>query len=124
MQEIENLLLSGLTSAIFYVSQLIVFTAVLFYLNWRLAFVSLFVAPFFWLAARHFSRGIKRAGRKERRRSGSIVAARPTVAGPSVSGGLLDLAAIDRLVLFVRLYRFALGDDAVEQERGLPERGL
>ena len=33
MQEIENLLLSGLTSAIFYVSQLIVFTAVLFYLN-------------------------------------------------------------------------------------------
>src|ERR687897_371371 len=50
------------------------------------------------------------------RRGGSIVAARPTVAGPSVSGGLLDLAAIDRLFLFVRLYRFALGDDAVEQE--------
>jgi ATP-binding cassette subfamily B protein len=72
VEEIEDLLLSGLASAISYFFQLIFFTAALFYLDWRLALVSLFVVPLFWLAARHFSRGIKRAAREERRRSGSI----------------------------------------------------
>jgi subfamily B ATP-binding cassette protein MsbA len=72
VEEIEDLLLSGLASAISYVFQLVFFTAALFYLDWRLALVSLFVVPLFWLAARHFSRGIKRAAREERRRSGSI----------------------------------------------------
>jgi ATP-binding cassette, subfamily B, bacterial len=72
VEEVEDLLLSGLTSAISYVFQLLFFTAALFYLDWRLALVSLFVVPLFWLAARYFSRRIKRASREERRRSGSI----------------------------------------------------
>jgi ATP-binding cassette subfamily B protein len=72
VEEIEDLMLSGLTSAISYVFQLVFFTAALFYLNWQLALVSLFVVPLFWLAAKHFSRKIKRAAREERRRSGSI----------------------------------------------------
>ena len=72
VEEIEDLMLSGLTSALSYVFQLIFFTAALFYLNWQLALVSLFVVPLFWLAAKHFSRKIKRAAREERRRSGSI----------------------------------------------------
>jgi subfamily B ATP-binding cassette protein MsbA len=57
----------------------------LFYLEWRLALVSLFVAPLFWLAARHFSRKIKHAAREERRRSGSISA----VAEESLSNAAL-----------------------------------
>jgi ATP-binding cassette subfamily B protein len=72
VEEIEDLMLSGLTSAISYAFQLLFFTAALFYLDWRLALVSLFIVPLFWLTARHFSRRIKRAAREERRRSGSI----------------------------------------------------
>lgn len=74
VEEIEDLMLSGMASAISYVFQLLFFTAALFYLNWQLALVSLFVAPLFWLLARHFSRKIKAAAREERRRSGSISA--------------------------------------------------
>ena len=44
----------------------------LFEFDWRLALVSLFVAPLFWLVARKFSRRIKQASREERRRAGSI----------------------------------------------------
>jgi ATP-binding cassette subfamily B protein len=72
VEEIEDLMFSGLTSAISYVFQMLFFTAALFYLDWRLALVSLFVVPLFWLAAKHFSRKIKGATREERRRSGSI----------------------------------------------------
>ncbi|MGH3144600.1 MAG: ABC transporter ATP-binding protein [Rubrobacter sp.] len=74
VEEIEDLMLSGMASAISYVFQLLFFTAALFYLNWQLALVSLFVAPLFWLLAKHFSRKIKGAAREERRRSGSISA--------------------------------------------------
>ncbi len=85
VEEIEDLMLSGLASAISYVFQLLFFTAALFYLNWQLALVSLFVAPLFWFLARHFSRKIKRAAREERRRSGSISA----VAEESLSNAAL-----------------------------------
>jgi ABC-type multidrug transport system fused ATPase/permease subunit len=71
VDEIEELMLSGLTSALAYLFQLVFFIGALFYLEWRLALVSLFVVPLFWFAARHFSRKIKRAAREERRRSGS-----------------------------------------------------
>jgi len=85
VEEIEDLMLSGLASALSYAFQLIFFTAALFYLNWQLAIVSLFVIPLFWLAARHFSRKIKVAAREERRRSGSIGA----VAEESLSNAAL-----------------------------------
>jgi len=74
VDEIEELMLSGLTSALAYVFQLVFFMGALFYLEWRLALVALLVGPLFWLAARYFSRKIKRAAREERRRSGSISA--------------------------------------------------
>ncbi|HJQ28673.1 MAG TPA: ABC transporter ATP-binding protein, partial [Rubrobacter sp.] len=74
VEEIEELMLSGLTSTLAYVFQLVFFVGALFYLEWRLALVSLFVAPLFWFAARHFSRKIKGAAREERRLSGSISA--------------------------------------------------
>ncbi len=85
VEEIEELVLSGVAAALSYLFQLIFFTAALFYLNWQLALVSLFVAPLFWLTARHFSRKIKRAAREERRRSGSISA----VAEESLSNAAL-----------------------------------
>ena len=85
VEEIEDLMLSGLASAVSYAFQLIFFTAALFYLNWQLAIVSLFVVPLFWLTARHFSRKIKTAAREERRRSGSIGA----VAEESLSNAAL-----------------------------------
>ncbi|WP_119070328.1 ABC transporter ATP-binding protein [Rubrobacter indicoceani] len=74
VEEIEELLLSGVVSAVSYGFQLIFFTGALFYLDWRLALVSLLVAPLFWVAARYFSKKIKAASREERRRAGSITA--------------------------------------------------
>jgi ATP-binding cassette subfamily B protein len=85
VEEIERLMLSGLASALSYAFQLLFFTAALFYLNWQLAVVSLFVAPLFWLAAKHFSRKMRYAAREERRRSGSIGA----VAEESLSNAAL-----------------------------------
>ncbi|MDQ3509432.1 MAG: ABC transporter transmembrane domain-containing protein [Actinomycetota bacterium] len=85
VEEIEELVLSGVAAALSYFFQLIFFTAALFYLDWQLALVSLFVAPLFWIAARHFSRKIKLAAREERRRSGSISA----VAEESLSNAAL-----------------------------------
>lgn len=85
VEEIEELMLGGLTEAISYGFQLVFFVGALFYLDWQLALVSLFVAPLFWLTARHFSRKIKRAAREERRRSGSIGA----VAEESLSNAAL-----------------------------------
>lgn len=69
---IEELVLSGVVSALSYSFQLLFFVGVLFYLRWELALVSLLILPLFWLAARRFSRLIQRAVREERRRAGSI----------------------------------------------------
>src|SRR5918992_2476579 len=85
VEEIEELMLSGVTSTLAYLFQLVFFVGALFYLEWRLALVSLFVAPLFFFAARHFSRKIKRASREERRLSGSISA----VAEESLSNAAL-----------------------------------
>src|SRR3954462_11930210 len=69
---IENFVLSGVADAMSYVVRITFFLCALFYLQWDLALVSLFVAPLFWVAARRFSRLIKHASREKRRRSGSI----------------------------------------------------
>jgi len=101
VEEIEDLMLSGMASAISYVFQLLFFTAALFYLNWQLALVSLFVAPLFWFLARHFSRKIKSAAREERRRSGSISA----VAEESLSNAALVQAYNRQEEEVVRFHR-------------------
>lgn len=69
---IESLVLSGITQAISTVVKIVVFAGVLFYLNWRLAFVALVAVPLFWLSARFFARRLKVASREVRGRSGSI----------------------------------------------------
>ena len=75
VDDIEELVVSGIASVLSYVFQLIFFVGALFFLQWRLAIVSLFVVPLFWFAARFFSRLIKAAAREEGRRTGSISAA-------------------------------------------------
>jgi ABC-type multidrug transport system fused ATPase/permease subunit len=82
---IENFVLSGVADALSYVMRIAFFLGALFYLQWDLALVSLFVAPLFWLSARRFSRLIKQASREKRRRSGSIGA----VAEESLSNAAL-----------------------------------
>jgi ATP-binding cassette, subfamily B, bacterial len=89
--EVEEMLLSGVTSALAYAFQLVFFVGALFYLEWRLALVSLLAAPLFWGSARYFSRKIKAASREERHRTGTTGA----VAEESLSNTAL-VAAYDR----------------------------
>ena len=105
VEEIEDLMLSGVASALSYVFQFVFFTAALFYLNWRLALVSLFVVPLFWLAARYFSRKIKTAAREERRRAGSIGA----VAEESLSNTALVQAYNRQKTEVARFHRENVG---------------
>ena len=72
VQQIETLVLSGVTSGLSAILRIIFFGGALFILEWRLALVTLVVAPAFWLVARHFSRLVKRASREKRRRVGSL----------------------------------------------------
>jgi ATP-binding cassette subfamily B protein len=85
VSSIENFVLSGVADALSYVIRIVLFLGALFYLQWDLALVSLFVAPLFWVAARRFSTLIKTASREKRRRSGSIGA----VAEESLSNAML-----------------------------------
>ena len=107
---IEDFMLSGMTLAISYVFQLVFFVGALFYLQWRLALVSLFVVPLFWLAARYFSRRIKHAAREERRRSGSTSA----VAEESLSNAALVQAYNRQDYEVARFHRENLGSFAAQ----------
>ena len=102
---IEELVLSGVVSALSYSFQLLFFLGVLFYLRWELALVSLLVVPLFWLAARRFSRLIQQAVREERRRAGSIGA----VAEESLSNAALVQAYNRQDAEVLRFHRENLG---------------
>ena len=110
VDEIEELMLSGATSALSYAFQLVFFVGALFYLDWRLALVSLFVAPLFWLVARKFSRRIKQASREERRRAGSIGA----VAEESLSNAALAQAYGRQEAEVARFHRENVGGFAAQ----------
>jgi subfamily B ATP-binding cassette protein MsbA len=84
-EEIEELMVSELAQMVTYLFQFVFFIGALFYLQWRLALVSLFAVPLFLLAARYFSRKIGRATREGRRRTGSVSA----VAEESLSNAAL-----------------------------------
>jgi ATP-binding cassette subfamily B protein len=105
ISSIETFVLSGVADALSYLLEILFFGAALFYLQWDLALVSLFVAPFFWLTARRFSRLIKRASREKRRRSGSISA----VAEESLSNAALVQAYNRQETEVERFHRENLG---------------
>ncbi|GAA3373485.1 ABC transporter ATP-binding protein [Streptomyces sannanensis] len=71
---VETFLLSGIVSAIAYVTELVVFLALLFYLRWDLTLLAIAITPMFWYTARRFSRLVKAASRERRRRAGSVSA--------------------------------------------------
>ena len=102
---IEEMVLSGVVSALSYSFQLLFFVGALFYLRWELALVSLLVVPLFWLVARRFSRLIQQAVREERRRAGSIGA----VAEESLSNATLVQAYNRQDAEVVRFHRENLG---------------
>jgi ATP-binding cassette, subfamily B, bacterial len=74
VSSIENFVLSGVADAVAHSLRILFFAGALFYLDWRLALVSLLVAPLFWLLATRCGRLAKLASREKRRRSGSISA--------------------------------------------------
>jgi ATP-binding cassette, subfamily B, bacterial len=74
IQAIESFMLSGLIDGLAATLRIAFFVGALFVLQWDLALVALFVAPLFFIAARHFSRLVKGAAREQRRRSGSLSA--------------------------------------------------
>jgi ATP-binding cassette subfamily B protein len=82
---IEGLVLSGVVSVFSTLMQLLVYIGVLFFLDWRLALVSMIAVPLFWLVSRTLSRRIKTASRESRRRAGAI----STVAEESLGNALL-----------------------------------
>jgi ABC-type multidrug transport system fused ATPase/permease subunit len=107
---IESLVLSGIARTLSYVVRLLFFAGMLFYLQWDLALVALFVAPLFWLVARRFSRLIKQASREKRRRSGSITA----VAEETLSNVALVQAYNRQAEEVARFHRENLGSFAAE----------
>ncbi|MGH3836916.1 MAG: ABC transporter ATP-binding protein, partial [Pseudonocardiaceae bacterium] len=95
---IEGVVLSGVIGIIANLMKILVFTGVLFYLNWRLALASLVAVPVFWTVARVFARRIKIVSREVRARDGSI----SVVAEESLSNATLiqaygrESAEVDR----------------------------
>ena len=69
---IESLFVSGLTSVVSAVFQLVFFIGALLLLDWQLALASLVLAPLFWGTARFYAGRLKRASREKRRRTGSL----------------------------------------------------
>ncbi|MFZ2501840.1 MAG: ABC transporter ATP-binding protein [Nocardioides sp.] len=68
---IEGFLVSGSTAMVSYGLEVVLFTAALFYLDWRLALVALIVTPLFATLTKAFSRRIKQISREKQRRVGA-----------------------------------------------------
>jgi ATP-binding cassette, subfamily B, bacterial len=102
---IENFVLSGVADALAFSLRIVFFGGALFYLQWDLALVSLFVAPLFFITARRFSKLIRHASREKRRRSGSISA----VAEESLSNAQLVQAYNRQGAEVERFHRENLG---------------
>ena len=82
---IESFLLSGAIDAAVDLVRVLFFAGALALLDWRLALLSVVVAPAFWLAARALSGRLRNLSREKRRRSGSLSA----VAEESLSNAAL-----------------------------------
>jgi ATP-binding cassette, subfamily B, bacterial len=74
IRAIESFILSGVNNALSSVFKVALFAGALFFLDWRLALVSLVIAPVFALVVRSLTRLVKRASREKQRRTGSLTA--------------------------------------------------
>ncbi len=71
---VETIVLSGVTEALSAAVRIVVFVAILVYLDWLLAVVALVAAPLLWMLAGRFSRRIRSVSREARRRGGALAA--------------------------------------------------
>ena len=110
IQAIESFILAGIGEGISALVRILIFGGALFYLDWRLATVSLVIAPLFYVLARRFSRLVKHAAREKRRRSGSLSA----VAEESLSNAAL-VQSLNRQGAEVARFRHQ-GERIVEAE--------
>jgi ABC-type multidrug transport system fused ATPase/permease subunit len=72
VQAIESFVLAGVADGLSALLRIVFYAGALFYLQWDLALIALFVAPLFWVVAKRFSTLIKQVSREQRRRSGSL----------------------------------------------------
>jgi ABC-type multidrug transport system fused ATPase/permease subunit len=110
VEEIGQLIVGEITSIIAYLLKIVFFTAALFVIDWRLALVSLIVAPPFWIAARYFSGRIKSIAREQRQWDGAVA----TVAEESLANAALVQAYNRQDHEFARFDREARGDFAAQ----------
>jgi ABC-type multidrug transport system fused ATPase/permease subunit len=68
---IEEFLFSGFFRALVHAVRVPVFASVLFVMNWKLAAISIVVAPAFWGSAHYFARRLRTISRERRQRSGA-----------------------------------------------------
>jgi len=74
IRAIEGFVLAGVNNASSALSRIIVFSGMLFFLDWQLALVVLIIAPVFGLVVRSLTRLVKRASREKQRRTGTLTA--------------------------------------------------
>ncbi|MFN8662528.1 MAG: ABC transporter ATP-binding protein [Thermomicrobiales bacterium] len=74
VEDVEEVMISGIAEFASYTLRILIFTAALFLLDWRLALLALTVIPLFALASRYFGRRIRSVSRVQRRYEGAISA--------------------------------------------------
>jgi ABC-type multidrug transport system fused ATPase/permease subunit len=74
IDELGEFMATGLADGVSNLLRLIFFVGALFYLDARLALISLIVAPPFWLIGRRFATRVKALAREQRARDGAVTA--------------------------------------------------
>jgi ATP-binding cassette subfamily B protein len=74
IEDVEEVMISGVAEFASYVLRIVVFTAALFLIDWRMALLALTVIPLFALASRFFALRIRDVSREQRRYEGEVSA--------------------------------------------------
>jgi ABC-type multidrug transport system fused ATPase/permease subunit len=74
IDELGDFLATGLADGVSHVLKIVFFVGALFYLDARLAVISLIVAPPFWFLGRRFATRVKALAREQRARDGAVTA--------------------------------------------------
>jgi ABC-type multidrug transport system fused ATPase/permease subunit len=74
VDELGEFLANGLADGVSHVLKLVFFIGALFYIDARLALISLLVAPPFWFLGRRFATRVKALAREQRARDGAVTA--------------------------------------------------
>jgi ABC-type multidrug transport system fused ATPase/permease subunit len=74
VDEVGDFMATGLADGVSYVLKLVFFVGALFFIDARLALISLIVAPPFWFVGRRFATRVKALAREQRARDGAVTA--------------------------------------------------